>query len=356
MGRWDPVPETFQRILSPDIQDADISRPYPFYLAYPLEEDVRGLGRPKHWQVEWKWDGIRGQLVKRKGQVFIWSRGEELVTDKYPELAAAAEPLPDGTALDGEILPWKEGRPLPFSVLQKRIGRKKVSPKILAAAPVILVVYDLLEHCGRDMRQLPLRQRRTALEALLAPLDESRIMLSPLVAADSWDALETLRKEARSRNVEGFMLKRQDSVYGVGRRRGRWWKWKVDPLTADGVLVYAQRGHGRRSGLYTDYTFAVWDHQTLVPFAKAYSGLSDAEIRRVDRFVQRNTIERFGPVRAVKPELVFEIAFEGIQSSPRHKSGVAVRFPRIARWRADKKVEEADSLQSLRDLLAAGTT
>ena len=351
MGNWDPVPRTFERILSADVQDTDISRPYPFYLAYPLEDDVRLLGDLHQWQVEWKWDGIRGQLVKRQGEAFVWSRGEELVTDKYPELTAAAEQLPDGTVLDGEILPWRDGHPLAFASLQKRIGRKKISAGILAEVPVILVAYDLLEHDGRDVRGEPLTQRRQMLETLLGRLPEEKIIVSPLVEAASWDVLASLRDEARSRHVEGFMLKRQDSPYGVGRRRGSWWKWKVDPLTADAVLIYAQRGHGRRSGLYTDYTFAVWDDQTLVPFAKAYSGLSDAEIRRVDRFIQRNTVERFGPVRAVKPELVFEIAFEGIQASSRHKSGLAVRFPRIARWRTDKKIEEADSLYTLKGLL-----
>ena len=352
MGSWDATAKTFERILSPDVHDTDISRPYPFYLAYPLEGDARQLGPVDRWQVEWKWDGIRGQLVKRKGEVFIWSRGEELVTGKYPELAAAAALLPDGSVLDGEILPWKNGRPLPFAMLQKRIGRKKLTPQILEQVPMRLMAYDLLEENGRDLRQRPLELRRKRLQQVLSGLSDSRIVPSPLVEAKNWDALDSLHAKARSRRVEGFMLKRLDSAYGVGRRRGSWWKWKVDPLTADGVLIYAQRGHGRRSGLYTDYTFAVWDNQTLVPFAKAYSGLSDAEIRRVDRFVQRNTTERFGPVRAVKPELVFEIAFEGIQPSPRHKSGVAVRFPRIARWRTDKKIEEADSLATLKGLLA----
>lgn len=351
MGHWQPSKRFYDRLLSPDTRDADISRPYPFYLAYPLEGSVEQLGDPAEWQVEWKWDGIRGQLIQRDGQVFVWSRGEELVTRTYPELAEAGRRLPDGTAVDGEILAWKNGGPLPFSELQRRIGRKKAGKRLLQDVPVILVAYDLLEDGGSDVRSRSLQQRYERLTALLEGVEDSRLRPSPEIDAHSWSALAALREEARSRAAEGFMLKRRSSVYGVGRRRGDWWKWKVDPFTVDAVMIYAQRGHGRRSGLYTDYTFAVRDGDSLVPFAKAYSGLTDAEIRRVDRFVQRNTTERFGPVRAVKPELVFEIAFEGIQPSTRHKSGVAVRFPRISRWRTDKPVEEVDTLDTLKALL-----
>ncbi len=351
MGDWPATAETYRRILSPDTRDADISRPYPFYLAYPLEGDPNDLGALERWQAEWKWDGIRGQMIKRNHQVFIWSRGEELVTDKYPELAEAAEILPDGTALDGEILPWKNGQPLPFSELQRRIGRKTTGKKLLKEVPAAFLAYDIMEFDGEDVRPSPLTQRRAILTRILPNIADSRIMISPLVKVESWEALEVLRRESRRRKVEGFMLKRLDSVYQVGRRRGDWWKWKIDPLTADAVLIYAQRGHGKRAGLYSDYTFAVWKDKTLVPFAKAYSGLSNEEIRLVDRFIQRNTLERFGPVRSVRPELVFEIAFEGIRKSSRHKSGVAVRFPRILRWRRDKVIAEADTIDTLRSLL-----
>ena len=353
MGDWPVTEETYQRILSPDTRDADISRPYPFFLAYPVTDNLDNLGPLDDWQVEWKWDGIRGQVIQRDHQVFIWSRGEELVSRKYPEITESASHLPNGTVLDGEILPWKEGHPLPFSDLQRRIGRKTVSKKLLQEVPAIFVVYDVLEYGGEDIRSEPLAERRKVLGNLSATFSDSRLRLSPTVKVDTWEELERLRRESRQRGVEGFMLKRCMSSYQVGRKRGDWWKWKVDPLTADAVLIYAQRGHGRRAGLYTDYTFAVWRDGALVPFAKAYSGLSDEEIRQVDRFIQRNTLERFGPVRSVRPELVFELAFDSIQTSTRHKSGVAVRFPRIARWRRDKKIEDADTIETLRSLMEA---
>jgi len=351
MGEWPATADTFRRILSPHTEDADISRPYPFYLAYPLDGDPIDLGPLEKWQVEWKWDGIRGQVIKRRDQVFIWSRGEELVTEKYPELARDAALLPDGTVLDGEILPWKEDRPLPFSELQRRIGRKTVGKKLLEEVPTAFLAFDVLEFGGDDIRAQALSQRRKILSRLLSNLTATRLIISPVAAARNWEDLAILREESRRRGVEGFMLKQKDSVYEVGRRRGSWWKWKIDPLTVDAVLIYAQRGHARRAGLYTDYTFAVWRGDSLVPFAKAYSGLSDEEIREVDRFIQQNTLERYGPVRSVRPELVFEIAFEGIQKSHRHKSGVAVRFPRILRWRRDKKAQEADTIETLNLLL-----
>ena len=351
MGEWPATVDTYRRILSHDTRDADISRPYPFYLAYPLDDDLDDLGPLARWQVEWKWDGIRGQVINRSRQVFIWSRGEELVTEKYPELVEDAALLPDGTVLDGEILPWKEGRPLPFSELQRRIGRKTAGKKLLKEVPTAFLSYDVLEFGGKDLRAKALLQRREILTQVLSNLPGSRLMISPAIAARTWKDLKVLHQESRRRGVEGFMLKQLDSVYHVGRRRGDWWKWKIDPLTADAILIYAQRGHGKRAGLYTDYTFAVWQDEALVPFAKAYSGLSDDEIREVDRYIQRNTLERFGPVRSVRPELVFEIAFEGIQESSRHKSGLAVRFPRILRWRRDKTIEEADTLETLKSLL-----
>ena len=351
MGDWPVTAETYEQLLSPDTRDADISRPYPFFLAYPIADNLDDLGPLHDCQIEWKWDGIRGQVIQRSGQVFIWSRGEELVTEKYPEITESAAGLPEGTVLDGEILPWRAGHPLPFSELQRRIGRKKVGKKLLQQVPTIFLVYDVLEHGGEDFRSEPLNRRRKILAELNDAYFENRIRLSPTVTTDTWAALAALREQSRQRGVEGFMLKRLDSAYQVGRKRGDWWKWKVDPLTADAVLIYAQRGHGRRAGLFTDYTFAVWRGDALVPFAKAYSGLSDEEIRQVDHFIQRNTVERFGPVRSVQPKLVFEVAFDGIQKSSRHKSGLAVRFPRIARWRRDKQIEDADTIETLKTLL-----
>ena len=350
MGEWQPTAEFWRQLVAPDTRDADISRPYPFCLAYPLEGDVADLGDPAEWQIEWKWDGIRAQLIRRQWRTFLWSRGEELITDRFPELQALGAQLPEGTVIDGEVLPWKDGAPLPFAQMQRRIGRKVLGPKILAEVPVVLVGYDLLELNGEDIRERPLEWRRASLQAIAPPA--SALVLSPIVNEPTWDALRQLREQSRARKVEGFMLKRLGSPYRVGRRRGDWWKWKINPYSVDCVLIYAQPGNGRRASLFTDYTFGVWDDGKLVPFAKAYSGLTDEEIREVDAFVRRNTLEKFGPVHAVKPELVFELAFEAIQRSPRHRSGIAVRFPRMARWRHDKKAEDADTLDTIRSLLA----
>jgi DNA ligase-1 len=349
MGDWQPTPDFWQQLLAPETKDADVSRPYPFALAYPLEGAVEELGERAEWQVEWKWDGIRAQLIRRQWRTFLWSRGEELITDRFPELDALGALLPEGTVIDGEVLPWQDGSPLPFAQMQRRIGRKVLGPKILAEVPVVLVGYDLLELNGEDIRERPLEWRRAQLEAITPP--QSALVLSPIVTAPTWESLQALRQQSRERKVEGFMLKRLGSPYRVGRRRGDWWKWKIDPYSVDCVLIYAQPGNGRRASLFTDYTFGIWAEGKLVPFAKAYSGLSDEEIREVDAFVRRNTIEKFGPVHHVKPELVFELAFEGIQKSSRHRSGIAVRFPRMARWRRDKKPEDADSIDTIRGLL-----
>ena len=351
MGTWEPTPEFYAALVAADAGDADLSKPYPFFLAHPLEGDPAALGPVSDWQAEWKWDGIRAQVVRRGGRSFVWSRGEELVTDRYPELEAMAALLPDGTVIDGELLPWRGGQVQPFADLQKRIGRKTVGKKLLADVPVALVAYDLIEAVGVDLRDRPLAERRERLEELVAAVSHPALILSPRIALDSWDALAQERRASRERRVEGMMLKRRSSPYRVGRVRGDWWKWKVEPFTVDAVLINAQGGHGKRSGLYTDYTFAVWDAGKLVPIAKAYSGLTDAEIRQVDAFVRANTTEKFGPVRAVKPELVFELGFEGIQLSTRHKSGIAVRFPRMLRWRTDKKPEDADTLERVKALL-----
>ncbi|AJW97521.1 ATP-dependent DNA ligase [Burkholderia gladioli pv. gladioli] len=343
--------------------ESDLGLPYPFFLAHPLQADPATLGPIGDWLVEWKWDGIRAQLVKRAGRVWIWSRGEDLLTERFPELAALGEALPEGTVVDGEILAWEPGAdtPLPFARLQPRITRKSLSKRVLADSPAALRAYDLLEEGGRDLRTEPLARRRARLEALAEalPAGEAGVALrvSPLVEAADWPALAALREQSRARGVEGLMLKQRASMYGVGRTKaaGTWWKWKIDPYAIDAVLLYAQRGHGRRASLYTDFTFAVWDEmdgvRTLVPFAKAYSGLTDEEMRQVDAIVRRTTIEKFGPVRSVTPSLVFEIGFEGIQASTRHKSGIAVRFPRMLRWRTDKSIEDADTLAMLKGFL-----
>jgi DNA ligase 1 len=352
MGSWEPTPEFFDRLVTPDTRDADASRPYPFFLAYPLEAEPAELGETFDWIAEWKWDGIRAQLVRRSGRTFLWSRGEELLDGRFPELEQAGALLPEGTVLDGEVLPWVDGAPLPFAQLQRRIGRKNLGQAILDEVPAALIAYDLLEEHSVDLRPLPFDERRRRLAALLETVPSSgRILLSPEIQFESWEQLAQFRQQARNDGAEGIMLKRRSSSYGVGRRRGDWWKWKVDPLTVDAVLIYAQPGSGKRAGLFTDYTFGIWEGQHLVPFAKAYSGLTDEEIRQIDRFVRRNTLEKFGPVRTVKPELVFELHFEGIQASTRHKSGIAVRFPRMARWRTDKKAEEADTIETVRALL-----
>lgn len=352
MGTWAPTPEFFEALRSPASEEFESSRPYPFFLAHQLDDPPHDkLDERSNWLAEWKWDGIRAQLIRRGGETFIWSRGEELMTDRFPELLVDATRLPDGTVLDGEVLAWKDAV-LPFSVMQRRIARKKLGPKILADAPVIFMAFDLLESSGEDVRQKPLAERRALLSEILAhrPKDSAIRVASPL-EEPTWEALAAIRERSREHGVEGLMLKRLDSPYGVGRERGQWWKWKIEPYTIDCVLIYAQQGHGRRAGLYTDYTFGVWRDGALTPFAKAYSGLTDEEIRKVDRFVRRNTIERFGPVRSVKPELVFELAFENIQRSARHKSGVAVRFPRMNRWRQDKKPEDADTLEAILAML-----
>jgi DNA ligase-associated putative exonuclease len=301
-----------------------------------------------------RWDGIRAQLIRRAGRSFLWSRGEELLNGRFPEVEEAGALLPEGTVLDGELLPWVDDAPLAFAQMQRRIGRKTLGRKILTEVPVVLVAFDLLEEGGEDLRDRPLVERRARLGALLAHTGlAGRLVLSPAVAWRDWPDIVAARARARETGAEGLMLKRSASVYGVGRRRGDWWKWKVDPLSVDAVLIYAQPGSGRRAGLFTDYTFGIWDGDRLVPFAKAYSGLTDDESRRVDAFVRRNTLEKFGPVRTVRPELVFELAFEGIQRSTRHKSGVAVRFPRMARWRTDKRPEDADTLETVRALIPA---
>jgi DNA ligase-1 len=387
-----PVAASYLKLIAPESSDEHAQRggqPYPFFLAHALQQPVEQfealIGPSSDWQVEWKWDGIRAQLVKREGRLWIWSRGEELVTDRFPELHSLGASLPDGTVIDGEIVVWKQpardtdkapedfalepasdhdaqDAPAvqPFALLQQRIGRKTLSKKLLDEVPVVLLAYDLLEWQGKDQRNIAQWQRREALEQLVASQGQAVLRLSPVISGNTWAELAELRQESRRLGVEGMMLKAREALYGVGRTKdmGVWWKWKVDPFSVDAVLIYAQAGHGRRASLYSDYTFAVWDgppgssERNLVPFAKAYSGLTDAEMRQVDAIVRKTTVEKFGPVRSVTPTLVFELGFEGIALSKRHKSGIAVRFPRMLRWRHDKPVDEADSLEMLQDLLS----
>jgi DNA ligase-1 len=395
MGEWTPSAEWYGSLLSHERTEDDESRPYPFFLASPLEDPVDTLGGFGEWLIEWKWDGIRAQLIKRSGIVHLWSRGEELITHRFPEIAMAAARLPDGTVLDGEVLAFRDDRPMPFSALQQRIGRQKQVAQLARTVPVVFMTYDILEDRGEDIRTLPLAARRERLEERLKPEPEGEVRPkpnptddfqlvpesisddvgsgfsrtttsippaqdtlrpSPLVSAASWEDLAALRAESRARGVEGLMLKRLTSPYGIGRKRGDWWKWKIEPFTIDAVLIYAQPGSGRRASLLTDYTFGVWHEGELVPIAKAYSGLSNEEIDEMDRWIRRHTQERFGPVRHVEPVHVFELGFEAIAKSTRHRSGIAVRFPRMLRWRKDKKAEEADTLETVQKLLEMRST
>ncbi|WP_421804695.1 ATP-dependent DNA ligase [Flagellimonas sp.] len=390
MGNWDPNRISFHDLVLEEKESDYLSKPYPFYLAYAVEEDVSDLGDVNQWSVEHKWDGIRCQVILRNDELFVWSRGEELVTDKYPEFEAFVGVIPNGTVLDGELLPYPKGEIGTFKDLQTRIGRKNISRSLLEKIPVKLKVYDILEWKGKDIRNTTYLERRKILESVISTTlnhqdaerwslsarlsdgqevemsrsnssgNELPLLLSERMQFDSWDEVAKEREKSREKRSEGLMLKRNESTYQVGRKKGDWWKWKVDPLTIDAVLTYAMRGHGRRSNLFTDYTFALWDQndqgeKELVTFAKAYSGLTDKEFRQVDAWIKKNTLDRFGPVRSVTPQHVFEIAFEGIAPSKRHKSGVATRFPRILRWRKDKKIEEANTLDDLKGLIPSGT-
>ncbi|MFH6993808.1 ATP-dependent DNA ligase [Flavobacterium sp. FlaQc-48] len=358
MGNWDPNTITFQELILDEKSSDYLSKPYPFYLAYPIEGEVEDLGNPEDWSIEHKWDGIRSQTIIRDDEIYVWSRGEELVTDKYPEFKSFVGLIPDGTVIDAEILAFPENEIGTFNDLQARIGRKTISANLLEKVPVILKAYDILEWEGKDIRNLPYSERRILLEALYNQIKDqtTSFQLSERVSLHSWEEVANERMRAREMKSEGLMLKRNTSPYQVGRKKGDWWKWKIEPLVIDAVLTYAMRGHGRRSNLFTDYTFALWQNnekgeRELVTFAKAYSGLTDAEFRKVDDFIKKNTLERFGPVRSVTPQLVFEIGFEGISLSKRHKSGIATRFPRILRWRQDKKIDEANSIEDLKSMI-----
>ncbi len=350
-GKWNPDEATLATLLQ-NGDDTDISRPYPFCLAYPLEETPETLGTPNDWLAEYKYDGIRGQIIVRNKTLFVWSRGEELLTERIPEFHILTSLLPDGTVIDGEILPVKDGTIQPFHVMQTRIGRKNLTKKSLQEAPLAMYCYDIMEINGKDIRHLPLTERRQLLTNIIEGLPSSTpLYVSPVVTFENWQQAANARQLARGQQCEGLMLKRKNSEYRTGRRRGDWWKWKIDPLSIDAVLIYTQRGHGRRADMYTDYTFAVWSGDELVPFCKAYSGLTDKEMAEADAWIKKNTKEKFGPVRSVLPQLVFEIGFEGISPSHRHKSGIAVRFPRMLRWRKDKQAPYANSIEDLQGLL-----
>ena len=353
IGKWQVNAISFKDLIAGEHINYDASKPYPFCLAYALEKDLDELGKPKDWQVEYKWDGIRGQIIKRNNEVFIWSRGEELVTEQFPELVEKIMSWEHDFVIDGEILAIKDSSVLLFNDLQKRLNRKNVTKKLLEDVPVGLFLYDVMEFNGEDIRERSMAERRNILTDILKNNTSETIKISEIIAFEKWDELNTYRDQARQLNSEGLMLKQKKSPYHTGRKKGDWWKWKVDPLTIDAVMIYAQKGSGRRSSKFTDYTFAVKNDDKLVTVAKAYSGLTDAEITEISRWVNKNAIEKFGPVKTVKPELVFEIAFEGIALSKRHKSGVALRFPRIKRWRKDKTVEDIDTIESVKDLITA---
>jgi DNA ligase-1 len=360
MGNWDPNSITYTELILQENASDYLSKPYPFYLAYPIEAEVAAIGNASDFSVEHKWDGIRSQTIIRENEVFVWSRGEELVTDKYPEFHVFTEVFPNGTVIDGEILAFSNDQIDNFNSLQTRIGRKTVSKALLAKVPVVIRAYDILEFDGKDIRTKSYLERREILEKLYDSVKDKNLpfQLSERLQFETWEEVAKERENARDQRSEGLMIKRNDSAYQVGRKKGDWWKWKVAPLTVDAVLTYAMRGSGRRSNLFTDYTFGIWQdkengERELVTFAKAYSGLTDAEFRQVDDFIKKNTLDKFGPVRSVTPQLVFEIGFEGIAESTRHKSGFATRFPRILRWRHDKPMEEANSVEDLKSLISS---
>ena len=361
MGQWEPSEVNFKNLFVEKSTQDEVLSPYPFCLAYPLEvkegESLSMiLGDSNEWQIEPKWDGIRAQIIVRKGARVIWSRGEQLLNEQLPEIEDALKAYPDEQSfvLDGEILAWdfENDKVRSFADLQKRLGRKKVSKAILEEIPVVFMAYDLLELDSLDLRAKSTSERRDVLEKWLPSIETSVMRLSPIYdASRGWEAMAEVRSHSREESIEGLMLKQKTAIYSVGRKKGLWWKWKIEPYTVDAVMVYAQQGHGRRAGVFSDYTFSIWKDGELVPFCKAYSGLSDMEMKRVDKWIRANTTAKHGPVRVVQAELVFEIAFEGIQESKRHKSGIAVRFPRIHRWREDKLASDADTLEMVKSLL-----
>ncbi len=354
MGDFPPTVEFYDALITEESETDGKQMPtgpYPFFLASSFEDARLQEAELSRWQAEWKWDGIRAQIIHRPDQFAIWSRGEDLITHQFPEFSVPFQQLPEGVVLDGEILCWEDDRPQNFSYLQKRLGRKRVTQKVIDENPAHFIAYDLLEDNGQDIRSHPLSDRRQRLTKLLETADPKWLSLSKAMPFQSLDELKQLRDQAREHSAEGLMIKAIDSPYLVGRKRGYWWKYKLDPMTLDAVLIYAQAGTGKRANLFTDYTFALWNGDELTPFAKAYSGLDNKEIDELDKWIRRHTVEKFGPVRSVEPIHVFEIGFEGIAESKRHKSGISVRFPRILRWRKDKPVKEADTIQAAFALL-----
>ena len=338
--------------------------PYPFYLASPVEIEKIKETPPADWRLEYKWDGIRGQLIKRDTGAYLWSRGEELVNHVFPEIIEMAENLPDGTVLDGEILCWQKDvrKPMAFASLQRRLGRKTVNKKLLKECPTVFLAYDILEHKSIDIRAYNLRDRLKLLESVQLNYNHPCLVIDNEKEFAEWEELIQLRDRARLEGAEGLMIKKISSHYLSGRKRGYWWKYKHDPMTLDAVLIYAQAGTGKRANLFTDYTFALWDDSNkyskdrkLVTFAKAYSGLNNSELMELDKWIRTHTIERYGPTRVVEQKQIFEIAFEGVMESKRHKCGLAVRFPRIHRWRIDKPVMEADCIEQAQALLKQNT-
>jgi DNA ligase 1 len=321
----------------------------PLMLAQPLEEDDIPKLSPADYRAEWKWDGIRVELVGRGGERRLYSRSGDDIGAAFPDLLAT---LNEDVVLDGELLVMRDGVIAPFNDLQQRLNRKIATSKMIADYPAWLRLYDILERAGEDLRPLPFDERRHRLEQWYRAAPRTRMDISPLLPFTAWDQLREFRDTARERAIEGLMLKRGDSAYVSGRPKGPWFKWKRDALTVDTVLMYAQRGHGKRSSFYSDYTFGVWREAELVPVGKAYSGFTDEELRRLDRWIRDHTIDRFGPVRAVEPDLVLEVAFDSVHRSTRHKSGLAMRFPRIHRIRWDKPAAEADQVETLAKLVS----
>jgi DNA ligase-1 len=353
-GNWQPSGEFFASLMSGNIvESADVLLPFPFMLANALDRPTGLLGTVTDWLMEWKWDGIRAQLIRRVGRGSLWSRGEEMIAGAFPDLMADSTVLPDGIVLDGEILAWDNSteKPLPFASLQHRLNRKNVELTFWPDVQLAFVVFDLLEINRQDIRDKPLRERRQLLDTL--GLQKTKLLrVSSNIEIATWEELESLVAQSRGRRVEGLMLKRLDGPYVPGRPTGAWWKLKVQPFTIDAILTAAQPGRGRRAGLLTDYTFSIWDDAgKLVTICKAYSGLTDEELAEVDRFVRRTATERFGPVYSAAPLRVYEIGFEAIAASNRHKSGIALRFPRILRQRTDKTPQQADTVASLKKML-----
>ncbi|MGB0914279.1 MAG: cisplatin damage response ATP-dependent DNA ligase, partial [Phaeobacter italicus] len=350
---WKPDQISFAEFIAADSEGDDASHPYPIFPTRPLEGLPPKLGLARNWVSEWKWDGIRGQLIVRNRRHYIWSRSQELVTERFPELGRSADFLPDGTVIDGEIIAWQAGLPLPLNAVEKRIGRKTVPKALLRDAPCILMAFDLLEQDGIDLRPLPLKDRQARLQRLMRDVPcEAGLRLSEQIEFDDWNELTSIRAIARDRRTRGVMLKHRESPYPATPEQGNWRAWEVDPLTMDAVMIYAQSGQGRALTPVTELTLAVWSGNELVPIAKVRPELSTAELGELTAWIQKNTTQRFGPVRQVTPQQVFGLAFDTVCESPRHKSGISLRNPRLTRWHRDSPVQQATTLDDLRVLLS----